>query len=136
VIYLRPRLALHAAAIHLSAFWLLAGPLIVWLGGVGSAISMFAAWALYAALFTWRARRVLRYSLQGAARVVGLGVLFLPLLLLRSSWLINLCLFGISAAGYVGILLLMRVMTADEVAQLWRAITHRSRAQTVGADPE
>ncbi len=136
VIYLRPRLALHAAAIHLSAFWLLAGPLIVWLGGVGSAISMFVAWALYAALFTWRARSVLRYSLQGAARVVAFGLLFLPLLLLRSSWLINLCLFGISAAGYVGILFLVRVMTADEVAQLWRAITHRSRAQTVGADPE
>lgn len=136
VTYVRPRLALQAAAVHLIAFWLLALPLVAWLGGVGSSISMFAAWAVYAALFTWSSRRVLRYSVRGSALVVGLGVLFLPLLLLRSSWLINVCLFGISASGYLSILFVMRVVTADEVAQLWRAVTQRSKLQTAGVETE
>ena len=136
VIYLRPRLALHASAIHLVSFWLLGVPLIVWLGGVGSSISMFSAWALYAALFTWRARRVLHYPLRRSALVVSLGALFLPLLLLRSTWLVNVCLFGASASGYMALLFFIRVVTADELAQLWRAITHRNRVRAVSAETE
>jgi len=136
VTYLRPRLALYASAIHLGAFWVLAGPLIALLGGVGSSISMFAAWALYAALFTWRARRILCYQLRRSALVVGLGALFLPLLLLRSTWQVNVCLFGVSALAYVALLFFTRVVTADEVGQLRRAITRRNKVQAVSAETD
>jgi len=133
LVYLQPQLALGVAAIHLASFWLLAIPLTVWLAEVGSSISMFVAWALYAALFTWRARNVLRYSLRGSLLVIGLAVLFLPLLFLRSSWQINAGLLLLSLAGYLGILLWVRVVTVEEAAQLWRAITQRSRAQGLEA---
>jgi hypothetical protein len=57
------------------------------------------------------------------------AALFLPLLLWRSSWLTNVGLLVLSLAGYLGILLWMRVVTVEEAAQLWRAVTQRNRAQ-------
>jgi O-antigen/teichoic acid export membrane protein len=128
VTYVRPRMALQAAAIHLIVFWILAVPGIFWLGDVGGSVSMLVAWALYAAVYTWRARELLRYPLRRSGWVVGLAVLLLPLSLLRSSWWVNVGLFGISVVGYVSVLLVTRAVTTEEVAQLWQTITNRPKA--------
>ena len=86
---------------------------------------MLAVSALHAGYFTWRMRRVLRYSLRDCLVTIGLGVLFLPLLLLRSSWTVNVALYGVFVLGYSGVLLLLRVVTRNEVSELWQAVVSR-----------
>jgi O-antigen/teichoic acid export membrane protein len=136
VVYVKPWAALRAAAIHLVAFSILAVPFVARFGSLGSSFAMFVAWVLYAAWLTWRLRMVLRYSLREFAIVVGVGLLFLPLALLRSSWLVNACLFSLYVVGHLSVLLLTRVVTREEPTELWQAITRRGRGGdqgTVGA---
>jgi len=125
MIYVRPRAALTASAIQLIAFWILGAPLVARFGSLGSSIAMLAVSALHAGYFTWRMRRVLRYSLRDCLVTIGLGVLFLPLLLLRSSWTVNVALYGVFVLGYSGVLLLLRVVTRNEVSELWQAVVSR-----------
>lgn len=126
MIYVRPRAALAASAIRLVAFWILGAPLVARFGSLGSSTAMLAVSALHAGYFTWRMRRVLRYSLRECLVTIGLGILFLPLLLLRSSWTMNVALFGVFVLGYSSVLLLLRVVTRNEVSELWQAIVSRS----------
>lgn len=129
MVYVRPRTVLIAATIRLMAFWILDIPLVAWLGGLGSSITMLATWTLYGVYLTWRMRDVLRYSLRDCALLIGLGILFLPLIGLRSSWMINVSLYVAFLVAYAGLLLLLRVVTRDEAVELWQAIVPRIRGE-------
>ncbi len=129
MVYVRPRTVLAAAAIRLLAFWILDIPLVAWLGGLGSSITMVATWTLYGVYLTWRMRDVLRYSLRECALVIGLGTLFVPLVWLRSSLIINVSLYVAFLTAYLGLLWLLRVVTRNEAAELWKAIVPKIRGQ-------
>ena len=57
------------------------------------------------------------------AKAIGLGGLFLPLVWLWSSWLVNAALYGAFVVGYGDLLLGLRVVTPREVASVWRSIS-------------
>jgi len=93
-----------------------------------------ATWVLYAAYLTWRMRSVLPYSLREGAQVLGLGLLFLPLVLLRASWVVNVSLYGLFIAGYSAILVATQVVTRSELAELRQAATARAAEIAVAQD--
>jgi hypothetical protein len=65
--------------------------------------------------------------------VVGLGTIFLPLALLRSSPAIDAALFGAFVVGYGGLLFLLGLVTFDELGVMWRAVTGARRpTQNIG----
>ena len=126
--YDRPAAALTAAAVRLGAFWVIGPPLVRWGGSLGACLATLGASVLYSAYFTWRARRAAPYSLRGWVTIVGLGVPFLPLLCLRGGGWTNAALFGGVVIGYVGLLFLLRVVTPEEIAATWRAISLRKES--------
>jgi O-antigen/teichoic acid export membrane protein len=127
-VYVQPRVAVAASAVRLLAFWLLGVPLVGRLGSLGSSIAMLGASLLYAAYFAQRMGRVLPYSLRKTALAVVIGALFLPLAWLKSSWQVNVCLYGIFMVGYCGLLLLGRIVSRGEVVELWQAVTSKGGA--------
>jgi O-antigen/teichoic acid export membrane protein/SAM-dependent methyltransferase len=148
LVYDRPRIALEAAGLRLAAFWVLGVPFVAAWGSLGGCLAMLVSYLLYAGYFTWRMQRVVRYSLRGWLMVIGSGVLFLPLALLRSSWTIDLALFGLCLAGYGGLLLLLRVVTLEEVIAIsgrrspaargsgyWSGVARQMAAQSHYLDP-
>jgi hypothetical protein len=135
-LYLRPRTALAASALQLLAFWVVGILFTPRLGSLGSSVAMLVTRTLYALYFTWRMRSALRYSLREGAMVLGLGALFLPLVLLRSSWVINVSLYAACLVGYSMMLLITQVVTRSEVAELWQAITAGARTPEVDLGEE
>ena len=122
LVYDRPGAALAAAGVRLVAFWVLGPPLVAWQRSLGGCLAVLAASVLYAGYFTWRMRRVVRYSLRGWTLAIGLGVLFLPLAWLRSSWAVNVALYGAFVAGYAGLLLLRGVVKPGEIVAVLRTL--------------
>jgi len=91
-------------------------------GSWGASLAVLGAVAAQAGFFTWRMRRVVGYSLRRWAWVVGLGAIFLPLALLRSSPAVDAVLFGAFVVGYGSLLFLLRLVTPDELGVMWRAV--------------
>ena len=118
----RPAVALVAAVLRLGSFWLLGLSFVGRWGSWGASLAVLGAVVAQAGFFTWRMRRVVGYSLRRWLWVVGLGALFLPLALLRSSPAINAALFGAFVVGYGGLLFLLRLVTPDELGVMWRAV--------------
>jgi O-antigen/teichoic acid export membrane protein len=127
-----PREALLASAIELVGFWIVGLPLVAWLGSLGASIATLAARCLNGVYFTWRMRQSIHYSLRGTAIAVGLGMVFLPLAWLRSSLIVNVALFAVFCCGYLALLLLLQVITRDEVSELWRVVRSRDNVRDPG----
>lgn len=123
LIYGQPKVALSAVSIRLIAFWIFGIPLISRWGSLGGCLAVLATSLLYAGYFLWRMQNVLSFSLRRWALAIGLGGFFLPLLWLRSSWPVNLGLYAIFFAGYGSVLLLLQVITLEEIAAIRRAIS-------------
>jgi O-antigen/teichoic acid export membrane protein len=122
LVYGQPQIALAAAGVRLAAFWGLGPLLVARQASWGGSLAVLVASVLYAAYFTWRTQRVQRYSLRSWAMALVLGGLFLPLVWLRSSWELNLLLYGIFLGGYGGLLFLTRVITPGEIGAIWRVV--------------
>jgi O-antigen/teichoic acid export membrane protein len=122
LIFNRPKVALGASGLQLAAFWSL-GPLFIhcW-GSFGGCLAVLAATILSAVYLVYRLQPILGYSLKCYARAIGLGVIFAPLCWWRSSWEVNLALFSIFVVAYPGVLLLVRIITREEITTAWRAI--------------
>lgn len=130
--YDRPRIAVEAAALQFAVFWGLGVPLIAWRGGFAGCLAVLAASVVYSGYFTWRMRRVVRYSPGEWAMPILLGVMFLPLAWLRSTWQVNVALFVVAAVGYVAVLVLTKVIKPGEIASLRRAFRPVALAQDEG----
>lgn len=130
LVYDRPGVALEAAGVQLAAFVVFGPLLIAWQGSLGGCLAFLAALMLSGVYSTWRMRRVARYSLRGWALVIALGGLFLPLAWLRSSWTVNVALYGAFLVGYGVMLLLLRVVTLNEIRAAWQAIRLTGKAES------
>jgi O-antigen/teichoic acid export membrane protein len=128
----RPAVALVAAVLRLATFWLLGLSFAGRWGSWGASLAVLGAVAAQAGFFTWRMRRVVGYSLRRWAWVVGLGAIFLPLALLRSSPAVDAVLFGAFVVGYGSLLFLLRLVTPDELGVMWRAVRWPSLAASDG----
>jgi O-antigen/teichoic acid export membrane protein len=116
-----PKIAVISAFMRLATLWIF-GPFFVakW-GSLGGCFAVLLASAIYAGYLTWRMKRVITYSLRKWASMIALGFIFLPLLWLQSSWLINALLYAVFVVGYSAVLLLLRLVTFAEVTALGRA---------------
>jgi O-antigen/teichoic acid export membrane protein len=117
----RPKIALMAAGIRLIAMWVFGPFLIARWGSLGGCFAFLAASTIYSGYLTWCMQKVMTYSLKKWAWAIVLGFLFLPLSLLKSSWSVNVVLYGIFVIGYCTLLLLLRFITLSEVGAVWRA---------------
>lgn len=121
--YDRPRVAVIGSAVHLVAFWAIGWPLVSLRGSWGASMAMLGASASCAAFFTWSMRQVLRYPIRNWGLAILLGAFFLPLVLIRSSPLVNVGLYVAFVIAYSVLLLSRRVVTAGELASMRRALT-------------
>jgi O-antigen/teichoic acid export membrane protein len=122
LLYDRPGVALKAAAIQLTTFWGV-GPILVARGGsLAGCVSVLAASALYAGYYTWQMRKELPYSLRAWIWAIVIGGLFVPLIWLRSSWPVNIALYGAFVVGYGSLLLRLRIIRLDEFAALRKVL--------------
>jgi O-antigen/teichoic acid export membrane protein len=119
----RPSVALAAAVVRLGTFWVLGLSFVGRWGSWGASLAVLGALLAQAGFFTWRMRRVVGYSLRRWVGVVGLGALFLPLALLRSSPAIDAALFAAFVVGYGGLLFLLGWVTPGELVVMGRAVT-------------
>jgi O-antigen/teichoic acid export membrane protein len=120
VVYNRPKIAVIAAGIRLAAIWAFGPSLVSNWGSLGGCFAVLGASILYASYLTWRMRGMAKYSLKKWGSIVALGLLFLPLSWLRSSWSVNAGLYGFFVIGYGTLLLLLRFITRSQVVSVWR----------------
>ena len=115
IVYEQPNIALRASIVRLIGFWIV-GPVCVarW-GSFGACIAVLAASSAHAILSTFGLRDALGSSIRSAAAAAGTAALFLPILWLRSTPLVNLLLFGGFVVGYAAVLLATRVITTEEI---------------------
>jgi len=130
----RPGVALVAAALRFTVFILSGIPLVFLWGSLGGCLAMVLSGIVHCGYYLTRTQEVASYSLRAWYLALGLGMVFTPLAWLKSSWLINLGLGLAAGLGYAGVLLLLRFVTFDELAALWRALVTRQlpSAQTLG----
>lgn len=119
----RPAVALGAAGVRLAVFWLAGLPLVHRWGSWGACLAMLGAVAAQALYFTWCMRRTVGYSLAPWMRVVGLGMLFLPLALLRSSRAVDIALFVGFLVVYAGVVFMLGLVRFGELSAMGKAIT-------------
>jgi O-antigen/teichoic acid export membrane protein len=118
----RPKDAALSAAVRLVGMWAMGfGLAAVW-GGVGAALAVLAASLAYATVFTWRARRVLRYSLTGWLQAVLLGLPLLGLAFLRDGLWRNVELAALACAGYLVLVVVTRLVSFGELRALLGAV--------------
>jgi len=121
LVYNTPKTAVMSAVIRLAALWIFGPFLIAKWGSLGGCFAVLLASAICAGYLTWRAKRMITFSLRKWASIIALGFIFLPLLWLQSSWLINALLYVVFVVGYSGFLLLLRVITFSEAVAVGRA---------------
>jgi O-antigen/teichoic acid export membrane protein len=126
LVYNHPKTAVMSAFIRLAALWIFGPFLIAKWGSLGGCFAVLLASAIYAGYLTWRMKGVITYSLRKWASIIALGFIFLPLLWLQSSWLINALLYAVFVAGYLALLLLLRVIKSSEVIALGRAFRSKN----------
>ena len=125
LVYELPRNTLSASALRLVALWMLGLPLAAWRGSFGACLAVVAASAVHSAYITRRMQRVNGYSLRQWSQVVGLSLLFLPLLWLRSSSGADGLLYGLFIVGYLALLWLLRLVAPEDLATL-RSLTRKN----------
>jgi len=118
----RPSVLLVGAGLRLAVFWGLGPPLVIHSGSRGACLAVLVASGLQAAYMGWRTRAVMGRALRAWTVVTVVGALFLPLVWLRSSLTVDAALYAAFLAGFLGLLLLMRVLTLGQLAGTWRAI--------------
>lgn len=126
VVYNCPKIALMAAGIRFVAI-LVFGPFLIakW-GSLGGCFAVLVATIIYSVYLTWRTQGMMTYSLKKWALAIALGLIFLPLLWLKSSWSINALLYVVFVVGYCIVLLVLRIVTLSEVTALGRAFRSKN----------
>ena len=120
--YGRGGVVLGASVVQVAVFWLL-GPLLVSnYGWLGAALGVLCALVAQAVFSTVANQARAGYSLGAWLRVVLLGVLFLPLGLVRASALVDASLLGFALVGYVVVLWLLRLVTSEDLSSLVAAL--------------
>jgi O-antigen/teichoic acid export membrane protein len=124
--YNRPSSVLFSSIAQLIVFWLLGPLLVARFGGIGAAVAVLGALIARAAFSTIAMQRVAGYSLSRWFQVIGLGVIFLPLGLVRASLLVNVGLLCVSIIGYAGLLYLFRIVTIEELSMMKSAVRRQA----------
>jgi O-antigen/teichoic acid export membrane protein len=121
----RPGVTLGASALRLISFLLAGVVLITWRGSLGASLAVIVGGVVQAAYYVSRWHELIPVSWRSWLLALGLGVVFLPLVWLKSSWTMNLGLFTLAVVGFAGGLLLFRLVTPGELAMAWRAMVSR-----------
>lgn len=127
IVYNRPKIALLAAGTRFGAI-LIFGPLLImkW-GSLGGCFAVLVASTIYSVYLTWRMQGMMTYSLKKFAGIIVLGITFLPLMWLKSSWAMNCALYGLFVLGYVSLLLLLRIVKLGELRTVWQTMDLKRR---------
>jgi O-antigen/teichoic acid export membrane protein len=121
----RPKVTLVASGLRLLGFLLAGVVLVSWRGSLGASLAVIVGAELQVAYYLLHWHELADISWRPWLLALGLGALFAPLLLLKSSWSVNLGLAAVAVAGYAIGLLLLRLVTPGELAKAWWAIMSR-----------
>jgi len=130
VVFDRPKVALLASGIQLFVFWGLSPLLVTWKGGPGVAVGIFIGSMIYSIVFILFLNRSIRFPLWKWSRLILSAGIFLPLLLLKGSVLINGMLFCLSFGGFISLLFLLRSLHPGDIRVLWDIL--RTKEDSVG----
>ena len=123
MVYDLPLTVLTGAAIRLALFAAFVPLLIVKWASLGACIGIAIASILHAAFLAWRVRFATARALRAWLSTVGLGALFLPLLLLPGGWSVHVALYIFFLGAYFTLLLIAGIVTREEVRATWTAMT-------------
>lgn len=117
----RPKTAVWAAVIRLTSIWVLGPILIPKMGSFGGCLLLLLGAVIYSIYITWQMQKRIAYSLRKWIATLALGLLFFPLVWLRSDWSINLILYCFFIIGYFTLLLLFKLVKSSEVIDILHA---------------
>lgn len=98
IVYERPGIALRASTVRLVTFCIVDPLCAARWGSFGACIAIVAASSAHAILSTLGLRDALGSSIRSAAAAAGAAVVFLPIVWLRSSPLVNLICLAVRRA--------------------------------------
>lgn len=122
IVYKRPKEILYASSIRIVIFWIVGIPLIIHFGSFGACLAIFVASVAFGLYLTVRMRAILHYSLKPWFSTIGIGIFFLPLLMLKSTPYVNGLLYITTIMGYLTILFHYRIFTSEELSSIWKTI--------------
>lgn len=129
IIYNFPKIAVIAAVIRLATIWGLGSFIVSRWGSLGGCFTILFASVISTLYLTWRMQGVIPYSLKKWGWIIALGFVFLPLAWLKSSWTVNIILYGFFVMGYSILLLVLRLITFSEVVTVWQAFRSKNVIQ-------
>ena len=131
----RPAVLFRAAVVRLVCFWMLGVPLVVHLGSLGACVAVGLAIVAQSGYLIVENVAVVDAALRRWLVVVGVGLVFAPLALLRASLPVNVALYLAAAGGYLFVLRVLGAISARELRAVYRAlgIARAERARGVEA---
>ena len=125
----RAGVLLLGAALRLAVFWGVGPLLVMRAGSLGACEAVLLAHLVQAAFLGWMLRAQMAPATRSWAACLAGGALFVPLVWLRSSALVDVALFVGALAGFFGLMLLTRVLAIGQVVETWRALGQAGRAR-------
>ena len=123
LVFEAPRQALVGSVIRLGVFCLTVIPIILLYQSLGACIAELVASVAFAIYLTQRARLHNPYDLRAWWLTLLASVPFLGLLVLRGTLLVNMGLYLGFLGGYGALLFGLRLVTLDEIREVWRILT-------------
>lgn len=124
----RPGITASAAGIELVTFWVFGLLLARQWGSAGVGLAALAASAVHATTITWRVRPHLAYSLAGARRVLGAGLVFVPALAIDGGLPQRTAALAAACLAYLAVLWTLGIVTREEFWTLRRHLRRPSAA--------
>ena len=118
----RPAMLFRAALLRLLCFWGLGVPLIMHWNSLGACVAVCLAIVAQAAYLVGKNAAVVIPALRRWGVVVGVGLAFAPLALLRASVPLNVVIFFVAAGGYLLVLRALGAISARELRAVYRAL--------------
>jgi O-antigen/teichoic acid export membrane protein len=134
LVYGRPGEALIASTVRLIAFWVFGIVFAARWGSLGACLAIAGASALHAVYSAWRMRVELGNAVKRWVSAVIVGLLFVPLVWLRSSIAVNAALCLAAIVGYGMSLFLCGVLGRNDLRLLAEAFRSRAHIRQIGSE--
>ena len=118
----RPAVLFRAALLKLAVFWGLGVPLVMRWGSLGACIAMGAAIGGQATYLMVHHSGTVGPAFRRWLLVVGAGLLFTPLALLRGPAWVNVALYFVAAGGFLLVLRMLGAISARELRAVYHAL--------------
>lgn len=123
MLYNKPDIAAKSTGIRLFFFVGLSIPLISWKGGLGICYAALAA-TVFDSIYIWVwTRKLLAYSVREWVLPIVAVIPFIPLVLLKTGFLLNVVLFIVYIVVYLSLCYLLKIVHPREMNAVFQAFS-------------